>query len=154
MPPKRKRKAEPVSINKDKPATKKRRKTRKKCPSKVDSFTEADRDVDYKQILLSTMRDEGYDGTHFISQLEIGVEDRLKKRGKPPRMVRYFFYCGWAHALIKNGVGPDNSEYAFPREVLQFLRYIAPGDIKGEIREDAYTVQMDDFCETLKLPKL
>jgi hypothetical protein len=60
MPPKRKRKAEPVSINKDKPATKKRRKTRKKCPSKVDSFTEADRDVDYKQILLSTMRDEGY----------------------------------------------------------------------------------------------
>ena len=31
MPPKRKRKAEPVSINKDKPATKKRRKTRKKC---------------------------------------------------------------------------------------------------------------------------
>ncbi|CAB4022474.1 Hypothetical predicted protein [Paramuricea clavata] len=140
MPPKRKRKAEPVSINKDKPATKKRRKTRKKCPSKVDSFTEADRDVDYKQILLSTMRDEGYDGTHFISQLEIGVEDRLKKRGKPPKM--------------KNGVGPDNSEYAFPREVLQFLRYIAPGDIKGEIREDAYTVQMDDFCETLKLPKL
>ncbi len=71
MPPKRKCKAEPVSINKDKPATKKRRKsdekatkkhrkTRKKCPSKVDSFTEADRDVYYKQILLSTMRDEGY----------------------------------------------------------------------------------------------
>ena len=54
IPLKRKRKAEPVSINKDKPAMKKRRKTRKKCPSKVDSFTEADRDVD------STMRDEGY----------------------------------------------------------------------------------------------
>ncbi len=60
MPTKRKRKAEPASINKNKPATKKRRKTRKKCPSKVDSFTEADSDVDYKQILLSTMRDEGY----------------------------------------------------------------------------------------------
>ena len=40
--------------------------------------------------------------TEHISSvnLKFGVEDRLKKRGKPPRIVRYFFYCGWAHALI------------------------------------------------------
>jgi hypothetical protein len=41
-----------------------------------------------------------YDGANFIKNIEAGVEDRLKKRGKPPRIVRYFFYCGWAHALI------------------------------------------------------
>ncbi|CAB4040246.1 Hypothetical predicted protein, partial [Paramuricea clavata] len=31
-----------------------------------------------------------YDGTNFIKNIEAGVEDRLKKRGKPPRIVRYF----------------------------------------------------------------
>jgi hypothetical protein len=41
-----------------------------------------------------------YDGANFIKNIEAGVEDRLKKRGKPPRIVRYLFYCGWAHALI------------------------------------------------------
>ena len=31
-----------------------------------------------------------YDGANFIKNIEAGVEDRLKKRGKPPRIVRYF----------------------------------------------------------------
>jgi hypothetical protein len=40
-----------------------------------------------------------YDGTNFIKNIEAGVEDRLKKRGKPPRIVRYFFIVD-GHALI------------------------------------------------------
>ena len=41
-----------------------------------------------------------YNGKQFIDHLKAGVQDRLHKRGKPPRMVRYFFYCAWAHALL------------------------------------------------------
>jgi hypothetical protein len=31
-----------------------------------------------------------YDGANFIKNIEAGVEDRLRKRGKPLRIVRYF----------------------------------------------------------------
>ena len=41
-----------------------------------------------------------YNGKQFIDHLKAGVKDRLHKRGKPPRMVRHFFYCAWAHALL------------------------------------------------------
>ena len=35
----------------------------------------------------------------------------------------------------KREVGPDDAEYAFPEVVLKYIRTIAPGDVKGEIRE-------------------
>ncbi|CAB4002280.1 Hypothetical predicted protein [Paramuricea clavata] len=28
------------------------------------------------------------------------------------------------------------------------------GDVKGEIREDAYNIELDIFCEALKIPML
>ena len=35
----------------------------------------------------------------------------------------------------KKEVGPEDAEYAFPEVVLKYIRNIAPGDVKGEIRE-------------------
>ena len=35
----------------------------------------------------------------------------------------------------KKDVGPEDAEYAFPEAVLKYIRNIAPGDVKGEIRE-------------------
>ena len=32
-------------------------------------------------------------------------------------------------------MGPEDAEYAFPEVVLNFIRHLVPGDIKGEIRE-------------------
>ena len=90
-----------------------------------------------------------YDGIQFIEQLEEGVKDRLDRRGKPPRVVRYLFYCGWARSLLVSigaqdesrrmffntkEVGPPDAEYAFPAEVLRLIRTIAPGDIRRNKR--------------------
>jgi hypothetical protein len=58
-----------------------------------------------------------YDGVNFINNIEAGVEDRLKKRGKPPRIVR-FFYCGWAHALM---VSLQSVVYIIAPGLLAFL---------------------------------
>lgn len=35
----------------------------------------------------------------------------------------------------KKEVGPEDAEYAFPEAVLRYIRNIAPGDMKGGIRE-------------------
>ena len=63
----------------------------------------------------------------------------------------------WAIVLYKKSVGKDNIDspkYAFPVEVLAFIRDIVPGDIKGEIRDDAFVVTLAQFCEALEIPKL
>ena len=44
--------------------------------------------------------------------------------------------------------------YHYPDEVLEYIRAIAPGDIKGEIREQAYHVSIAEFCEALSIQKL
>ena len=90
-----------------------------------------------------------FDGSIFIDSLKRGVPYR-KKRAKSPRKIRYFFYCMWAKSLLTADVGPSNAEYAFPSSVLDFIRFVSfrfvsfrfvcPGDIKGEIRDDAYPV--------------
>ncbi|XP_044172502.1 uncharacterized protein LOC122956867 isoform X2 [Acropora millepora] len=76
------------------------------------------------------------------------------KRGKPPRRIRYLHYCTWAYALMGKEIGPEDAEFSFPEEVLMFIRHIVPGNIKGEIREDAFTVSMADFCSALDIPRL
>ena len=58
----------------------------------------------------------------------------------------------WARCLMEKKVGPENPQYRFPKSVLDFIRHIAPGDVVGEIREDAFEVEMAVFCEALSLP--
>ncbi|CAH3166998.1 unnamed protein product [Porites lobata] len=106
--------------------------------------------VDIKETMMSEMRDVGYDGTHFAMSLEASVENKMK-RGKPPRRNRYLHYCNWAHALLRREIGPPDAEFAFPPCVLTYIRHLAPGDVKGEIKEDAYQVTMKEFCEAMDL---
>ena len=37
-------------------------------------------------------------------------------------------------------IGPENPQYSFPPHVLKYLRFICPGNVKGEFRDDAYVV--------------
>lgn len=81
-----------------------------------------------------------------------------QRQSKEARQIRYFHYLTWAVALRKNECGPltDDSApcYTFPAIVLEFIRTLVPGDIKGEIWEDAYEVKLNEFCSALCLPKL
>ena len=91
-----------------------------------------------------------FDGSIFIDSLKSGVTYRKKERSHPEK---YFFYCTWAKSLLTADVGPSNAEYAFPSSVLDFIRFVCPGDIKGEIRDDAYPVSLDEFCNALAIEK-
>ena len=51
-------------------------------------------------------------------------------------------------------IGPEDPKYAFPPSVLQFIRAICPGDIKGEFRDDAYVVRMDVFCREVGMDRV
>ena len=44
--------------------------------------------------------------------------------------------------------------YHYPGKVMQYVRAIAPGDVKGEIREQAYRDSITEFCEVLSTQKL
>ena len=50
--------------------------------------------------------------------------------------------------LMKMKVDPTGG-YHFPDEVLEYIRAIAPEDIKGEIREQANRVSITDFVKLL-----
>ncbi|KXJ24442.1 hypothetical protein AC249_AIPGENE22616 [Exaiptasia diaphana] len=52
-------------------------------------------------------------------------------------------------------VGIKKSDhYGFPASVLAYIRSLVPGDIVGEIREDAYPVSIQEFCTAMDIPKL
>ncbi|XP_068690360.1 uncharacterized protein [Montipora capricornis] len=107
----------------------------------------------FKEALVAEMRSLGFDGDFFARNLDQSIE-RSTRRGKGPRRTRYIQYCTWAHALMRKEIGPEDAEFAFPEVVLDYIRHIAPGDIKGEIREDAYKVSLQDFCSAIDLPRL
>ena len=44
--------------------------------------------------------------------------------------------------------------YHYPGEVMEYIRAIAPGDIKGKIREQAYRDSTTEFCEAFSIQKL
>ncbi|CAH3153227.1 unnamed protein product, partial [Porites lobata] len=92
-----------------------------------------------------------YDGEFFANNLETKMADRMK-RGKLPRRIRYLEYCHWAHSLMRKEIGPSDAQFSFPSTVLSFIRALVPGDVVGEIREDAFQVSMKDFCTALELP--
>ena len=76
-----------------------------------------------------------------------------QKRGKKNIKIRYFFYCVWARELLLKEIGPPNAQYSYPKSVLDYIRMIAPGDVVDEIRDDAFKVDLDVFCETMGIPK-
>ena len=41
--------------------------------------------------------------------------------------------------------------YKYPEEMLNYTRALVPNDIKGEILEDSYNVQLKEFCEALQI---
>lgn len=94
-----------------------------------------------------------FDGEVFIESLQSSVYQRLK-RNKTPRKIRYYHYCLWARELKMSNIGPEGCCYSFPQEVLDYIRCIAAGDIVGEIKDDAYEVDMNCFCQCVKIPKL
>ena len=48
-------------------------------------------------------------------------------------------------SLQKKEIGPEDAEYAFPEVVLNFIRKVVPGDVKGEIREVCLPQQTQNF---------
>ena len=97
-----------------------------------------------------------YDGPTFIENLERSIEIRLNKN-KEPRQIRYFHYASWALALRKKEIGPMNGDelpiYSYPQTVLKFIRAVVPGDIVGEIKDEAYPISLQEFCAGLDIPK-
>ena len=51
-------------------------------------------------------------------------------------------------------IGSTGAHYGYPKSVLDYIRTIAPGDIVGEIREEAENVDMPTFCDALEIPEL
>ena len=92
-----------------------------------------------------------FDGSLFAENLEESVRSRQKRR-KKNKQIRYIHYCIWARGLYKKEVGPENSQYKYPPSLLAFIRELAPGDIVGEIRDDAFNVPIKEFCEALDIP--
>ena len=46
-------------------------------------------------------------------------------------------------------MGPEDAEYAFPEVVLNYIRHLVPGDIKGEIREVSDLLFSKSGCSRL-----
>ena len=101
----------------------------------------------FVNILFSCTR---FDGKAFGDGLIESVKFR-KKRAKSSRKIRYFLYYLWAR--LKE-IGSEEQTFTYPASVKQYIRYLALGDIVGEIREVAYKVDLEEFCTALDIPRL
>ena len=54
---------------------------------------------------------------------------------------------------MREEIGPDNPQYTFPLPLLEYLRAICPGDVKGELKDDAYAVSIDEFCRVVGMER-
>jgi hypothetical protein len=63
--------------------------------------------------------------------------------------IRYVAYCICALTLKKGKVGPPCSIYSFPQTVLDFIRTLEPCDINGEIKENAFTVNISELGKNI-----
>ena len=59
-----------------------------------------------------------------------------------------------AYALKYVDFGPPNAHFGHPDVVLNFIWTLAPLNVLGEIHEDAYAVDLDQFCSAMKIPQL
>ena len=76
---------------------------------------------------------------------------------KAHKEIRYFLYVKWSRALKAKKVGikcrnTGTIIYGFPTAILDYVRAKLPQNIKGEIRQDAYPVAMEEFCTAI-LPR-
>ena len=98
------------------------------------------------------MCDFRFDDNQFCEDLQKVCESQ-KKRGKTPRKIRLEGHYPWAMFLMKMKIDAT-AGYHYPDEVLEYIRAIVPGDIKGEIRQQAYRVSITKFCEAPSIQKL
>ena len=93
-----------------------------------------------------------YNGKTFTKEVKKFVAMR-KVRGIGDKTIRHRLYRVWALQLRKKNIGPKDAKYAFPSEALAFVRELAPVDIQGKIRPDAYEVDMLEFAEAIVASK-
>ena len=93
-----------------------------------------------------------YDAGSFIETVKKHVEKGRRNR-KPDLVIRWNSYCQWAYALRFSDAGPPCAKYGYPEIVLKFLRTLAPDNVKGDIFEDAYIVDLAVFCEALRMTR-
>ena len=77
-----------------------------------------------------------------------------KKRAKSSWKIKQFQYCLWACCLYRKEIGNEEQTFSYPASVLQYIRYLAPGNIVGEIRENAQKIDLEEFGTALDIPKL
>ena len=53
---------------------------------------------------------------------------------------------------LKNDIGPENAQY--PESVLSFIWRMAPEDIVGKIRDNAFQVTLEIFCRVMNIPRI
>ncbi|CAG2254245.1 unnamed protein product [Mytilus edulis] len=87
-----------------------------------------------KFVSLKTEVYPRYDGEMFATLLQEEVQSQ-SRRNRGDRKLRWVTYCHWAYALKDSEIGPDDAQYAWPKVVLNYLRSLAPLDIKGEIKK-------------------
>ncbi|XP_076087386.1 uncharacterized protein LOC143057841 [Mytilus galloprovincialis] len=87
-----------------------------------------------REQFMQAVRNVGYDGEMFATLLQEEVHSQ-RRRNRGDRKLRWVTYCHWAYALKDSEIGPDDAQYAWPKEVLNYLRSLAPIDIKGEIKK-------------------
>lgn len=93
-------------------------------------------------------------GERFIETLKVAkVKRRL--RGTTTRKIRNDICCSWLLALMKSKVRVSEENpllnYRFPEIVSQYIREIAPGNVKVRIEKDAYLVSLKTFLLRYKL---
>ena len=63
-------------------------------------------------------------------------------------------YCLWHAVFTEKKLAMKNKRLATLLLFYNILRYLAPGNMVEEIREDAYKVDLEEFCTALDIPKL
>ena len=94
-----------------------------------------------------------FNGRHFAKNLADSIRFK-QKRGKKNKRIRYVHYCIWARELLRSEIGPENAHFSYPSCVLDYIRHEAPGNIVGEIRPDAYEVDLKTFCIVMNIPRI
>ncbi|VDI23536.1 uncharacterized protein LOC143076446 [Mytilus galloprovincialis] len=103
---------------------------------------------DEKRAFVEAVIECGLNGEQFAEFIGDSVTSQ-RRRNRGDRKIRWIFYCNWAHSMKEAEIGPENAHYAWPNEVLKYLRSLVPFDVKGEIKKDAFKVSMVQFCEVV-----
>ena len=70
-----------------------------------------------------------------------------KRRRKTPRQIWYISCCEWALRIMKFQEEDTFKHCNYREELLDYIRALAPNNIKSEILEDSYEVSLKELCE-------